>query len=334
VLSIEFARAGDKGVDGLGAGDVVGPASAVDNSLVLYDTTTGKLVKQGLWTLATGQFVPTTDNAYDIGASGGAQPRAIYAKTNMYVNGVAVLTGITSVMVTGALTYTPTSITGLTGVQTAAAIKTGLTLVKADVGLGNVDNTSDANKPVSTATNTQLNAKLALGLYEMSLPAPCWLPRTTAGCGGLATAETTTNKLMVSALPFDTATKEYAQFNVTPPKGWNGGTVLFRVRWKHPATTTNFGVAFGLSGVSHADNQGLDALTFGTEVIVTDTGGTTDNNYLTAYSAAVTLAGAAKTEAVTLQLSRDVSNAGDTLAVDAQVLEVIVAWTLDGVNDA
>ena len=33
------------------------------------------------------------------------------------------------------------------------------TLVKADVGLGNVDNTSDANKPVSTATQTALNDK-------------------------------------------------------------------------------------------------------------------------------------------------------------------------------
>ena len=36
---------------------------------------------------------------------------------------------------------------------------TGLT--KDQVGLGNVDNTSDANKPVSTATQTQLNAKQA-----------------------------------------------------------------------------------------------------------------------------------------------------------------------------
>ena len=43
---------------------------------------------------------------------------------------------------------------------TSVAGKTGaVTLVKADVGLGNVDNTSDANKPVSSATQTALNAK-------------------------------------------------------------------------------------------------------------------------------------------------------------------------------
>ena len=36
-------------------------------------------------------------------------------------------------------------------------------LVKSDVGLGNVDNTSDADKPVSTATQTALNNKSNLG---------------------------------------------------------------------------------------------------------------------------------------------------------------------------
>ncbi|QFG08695.1 minor tail protein [Arthrobacter phage Ingrid] len=42
----------------------------------------------------------------------------------------------------------------------SVAGKTGVvTLVKADVGLSNVDNTSDASKPVSSATQTALNAK-------------------------------------------------------------------------------------------------------------------------------------------------------------------------------
>jgi len=46
-------------------------------------------------------------------------------------------------------------------VQSVAG-KTGVvTLAKGDVGLGNVDNTSDANKPVSTATQTALDGKAA-----------------------------------------------------------------------------------------------------------------------------------------------------------------------------
>lgn len=45
----------------------------------------------------------------------------------------------------------------------SVAGKTGaVTLVKGDVGLGNVDNTADADKPISTATQTALDAKQAL----------------------------------------------------------------------------------------------------------------------------------------------------------------------------
>lgn len=40
-----------------------------------------------------------------------------------------------------------------------ATLKTDLALVKGDVGLGNVDNTSDLNKPISTATQTALDGK-------------------------------------------------------------------------------------------------------------------------------------------------------------------------------
>lgn len=50
---------------------------------------------------------------------------------------------------------------------------------KSDIGLGNVDNTSDLNKPISTATQTALNSKLddtqldtntALGVDNTKIP--------------------------------------------------------------------------------------------------------------------------------------------------------------------
>ena len=44
-------------------------------------------------------------------------------------------------------------------VQSVAGQTGAVTLVKGDVGLGNVDNTSDADKPVSTAQQTALDAK-------------------------------------------------------------------------------------------------------------------------------------------------------------------------------
>lgn len=45
-------------------------------------------------------------------------------------------------------------------IVTVSTIKTALNLSKSDVGLGNVDNTSDANKPISTATQTALDGKV------------------------------------------------------------------------------------------------------------------------------------------------------------------------------
>src|SRR5581483_4826466 len=57
-----------------------------------------------------------------------------------------------------ALGYTPVPNT-----RTVAghALSADVTVSKGDVGLGNVDNTSDASKPISTATQTALDAKLA-----------------------------------------------------------------------------------------------------------------------------------------------------------------------------
>ena len=52
--------------------------------------------------------------------------------------------------------------TGTVTIPTGASITAPTGLVKGDVGLGNIDNTSDANKPVSTATQTALDLKATL----------------------------------------------------------------------------------------------------------------------------------------------------------------------------
>lgn len=46
-IGVQFSRAGNKGADGAGVGDVVGPASSTAGSPVVYDGTSGKLVKMG-----------------------------------------------------------------------------------------------------------------------------------------------------------------------------------------------------------------------------------------------------------------------------------------------
>ncbi|RWZ78195.1 MAG: hypothetical protein EOT05_00275 [Candidatus Microsaccharimonas sossegonensis] len=73
-------------------------------------------------------------------------------------DGVVPLTSLTTAVQTSlgkadtALQAAPvTSVSGKTG---------AVTLVKADVGLGNVDNTADVNKPVSTSQQAGLDGKL------------------------------------------------------------------------------------------------------------------------------------------------------------------------------
>ena len=64
----------------------------------------------------------------------------------------------TSVLGSGNIAVEP-SITATTSADYYRGDKTFATLNKTAVGLGNVDNTTDANKPVSTATQTALDAK-------------------------------------------------------------------------------------------------------------------------------------------------------------------------------
>lgn len=72
---IGFAPSGDKGTDGAGSGDVVGPASSVDGEIALYDLTTGKLLKRasttGVLKASSGVLAAATAGT-DYVAPGGA----------------------------------------------------------------------------------------------------------------------------------------------------------------------------------------------------------------------------------------------------------------------
>jgi hypothetical protein len=96
----------------------------------------------------------TGDNATNSQYSGLAT-----SKQDTLVSGTNIKTvNSTSLLGSGNVAVEPT-ITEATSADYYRGDKTFATLNKAAVGLGNVDNTSDANKPVSTATQTALDAK-------------------------------------------------------------------------------------------------------------------------------------------------------------------------------
>jgi len=155
----------------------------------LYPKTIGENIVSGTVALAR---IPTMDAAHipsldasKIGTgtiNAGLLPAIAITNVASYTDMAAFLSAYTSdhnivqggdvvILTTPKLTYihnggTAWASTDLTLLQTPTDVVTSVagqigvvTLVKADVGLGNVDNTSDAGKPVSTAQQTALNLK-------------------------------------------------------------------------------------------------------------------------------------------------------------------------------
>jgi len=88
---------------------------------------------------------------------------------------------------TGAVVGTTNTQTLTNKTLTSPVINTPTGITKSDVGLANVDNTSDANKPVSSATQTALDAKLA-SATAASTYAPIASPTFTGTVSGVTKA--------------------------------------------------------------------------------------------------------------------------------------------------
>ena len=150
---------------------------------------------------------------------------------------------------------------------------------------------------------------------------------TTNGCGSVK-LEMGTNKNTIGVAAFDKDTVEFGDFWHELPADYDGGTITFHVNWTHPATTTNFKVAWSLKAVGMADGDSLDSA-YGTAIQVNDEGGTTSDMYQTPESAALTIAGSPVAgELVNWRLSRVATDVTyDTLAVDAYLISVTITYT-------
>ncbi|HTV71186.1 MAG TPA: collagen-like protein [Rhizobiaceae bacterium] len=89
-ISFQFSRAGDKGADGAGTGDVVGPGSATDNAVARFDATTGKLIQNSTVTISDTGLVAGASNLPRSDTSNGftaAQQAQLRANTSAALKG-------------------------------------------------------------------------------------------------------------------------------------------------------------------------------------------------------------------------------------------------------
>jgi hypothetical protein len=169
-----------------------------------------------------------------------------------------------------------------------------------------------------------------LGMQTIYVPASTMIARSTSGAAA-GTIEMPTNKIMQKTLNFDSVTAEYAQFSVQMPKSWNESTVRGQFLWTHQ--TGSGAVVWSLEAVAVGDTNAMDAA-FGTSVTVADTGGTANALYITANTAAMTVAGSpGASELVVFQVGRVPSDGGDTLGVDARLLGVSIYYTVNAQTD-
>lgn len=193
----------------------------------------------------------------------------------------------------------------------------------------------DANAAaVLTTIGALASTSTTIGKHTISMPAASMSPTASNGCAGLTSVETTAGRPDMVVLDFDTSADEHAQFSVPMPKSWDEGTVTFQVFWTTTATDTG-GVAWGLQGVAVSDGDTID-VAYGTAVVVTDAGqSTAEDLYVTAESAAVTIAGTpAANDMCYFRVFRDVSDAADTMEEDARLIGIkLFITTDDGTDD-
>jgi hypothetical protein len=190
------------------------------------------------------------------------------------------------------------------------------------------------NVPIFTdddGTDWVLN-EVSYGRETIFVPAEAMRPSVTNGATALADTETTAGNPDITGLSFISASDTYAQFQIEYPKAWNQGTLTFKAAWESAATGTT-GVAIALQAVAVSDGDSYDTA-YGTAIVVTDDAQSTpEDRYVTAESAAMTVAGTpADDDVIMFQVFRDVS--ADDMTEAMTLTGIRIFYTTDASTDA
>lgn len=187
---LSFNASGELQATGLGAGTVVGPASATDNALARFDGTTGKIIQDSLVTVSdTGALsvrtAATQDGVTLAGRAGGTGTWAVtISPTTLTANRTLTLADANTTLVSGTMVATTRNVssgTGLTGGGDLSADRTlaltGQALALHNLGTsGIIARTAASTVAARTITGTAnqitvTNGDGVAGNPTLSLPA-------------------------------------------------------------------------------------------------------------------------------------------------------------------
>ena len=172
------------------------------------------------------------------------------------------------------------------------------------------------------------------GRKHIYIPASDFIPTSANGAAcGTFTVGSNPNSNIFQTCDFDTSADEYAQFAIQMPKSWDEGAMIAQIIWSHPSTATNFGISMWVEAVAYSNSDPANT-NFGTAREMQDTGGTTSDIFHTPEVSSLLPAGSISQEDLVLfQIFRDVSDAGDTLAVDARIHGIKLFYEVVTGND-
>lgn len=162
------------------------------------------------------------------------------------------------------------------------------------------------------------------------IPASGFFAAATNGASP-SSFETSTNKINLKTMDFNSATEQYCFFCAPMPYYWDLGTVTAIFYWTAASGTGD--VIFGLQGVATSNDDTLD-VALGTAQEVTDTLIATGDQHITSETAAITIAGTpAAGDWVSFRVYRKAAAAGDTLSADARLLGVRLVFSVNKYSD-
>ena len=160
----------------------------------------------------------------------------------------------------------------------------------------------------------------ATGLLAPRVIIPAWA-FYVAGTAGWAEMVTGAHQTTDYELKFDPSTLESAEVRLQAPRNYGGGNITVRIQWHANATTG--AVVWNWVSYNTAPGTVFDSVSqTSTATTTTDATANDLNETVITWSSSLPAAG----DHLELRLTRNASNGSDTLAVDAEVHQVIVEF--------